>query len=439
MEAAQATVRSGLSKAETRTTLASFNWNLGLRTVFDTVCGPVGMFFTTYVLALGIARESMGILGALVSAACICQVLGVALNSWAKDKKRFIVTLAIAAPLPMIAAVIAAPFVPPAWRLPLIGVAVFASASFLHLTKPVTDEWLASTVPMGLRGRFLSRRFQMFAGFAVITTLVMAYSGDELVKSFGVGGMAGVLVFGGLFGLMSARPLRRASLPPISAGATVRVKDLALGLREPNYRRYLVGVLIINVPFFAATAFYQAYFLDVLGLNLFEIAWMVVGYQLVKIPMLRFWGRRVDRFGSRRLMMLVAPMYAVFFFGMGVATPDMIWPIPTVWLMIAVTDAAWVIANGSLLYAAVPNVPARQAFFAAFNLALLGLYAVGGIAGSIILRMLAEQVIYLGPYAFTQFQLFYLGAAALMVPCSFGTLMFKDRPMKLAGRRGTGA
>jgi hypothetical protein len=52
--------RTGLTRDETRASLRRFNWNAGLRGAFETVCGGSTFIFVAFASSLGLSKERMG-------------------------------------------------------------------------------------------------------------------------------------------------------------------------------------------------------------------------------------------------------------------------------------------------------------------------------------------------------------------------------------------
>ena len=58
-------------------------------------------------------------------------------------------------------------------------VAVFVSAAALNLTRPLFESWVASSVPMAIRGRYLGRRVQAIQLFAIGATPVAGFAAEH--------------------------------------------------------------------------------------------------------------------------------------------------------------------------------------------------------------------------------------------------------------------
>jgi MFS family permease len=433
-EAPVSPVRSGLSKGQTRDTLESFNWNQGLRSVFDTTCGGSTFVFVAFALALGIASEHIAVFSTAISAACILQIVSIAFNRRVRDKKKFVLWLAVTEPLVMILAVLVVPFLPQGMRLYALAVAAFAAAGTAHLTRPVFDEWVASTIPAALRGRYFGRKLMLLSIVSAVTTLVLGYFGDMVVPGDAVG-FAIILAVGGVFGFLAVLPLRQASLPILSARAAVDWSDLPGVFRHRPFRRFLVGSFIITLPFYFGLPFYQVFHLEVLKLSTRTIAYISVIYVIVKVAMLPLIGRRLVRWGPERVLLVASTTYSIFFFCYPLAAAAGGWSIAFAWCLAGACDGAWGIAWNSAMYASVPNTLSRPAYFAVVNLFTLGAYAVGAVVAMKILEAMRDWHVHLGPFALGQYHLFFAGCGALMLLCSLAAFMFISRPQQLRRAR----
>ena len=178
---------------ETRDSLAWFNWNISLRGVFETICGGTTLVFTAFALVIGVPQDAMGYFTAIISFSCILQVLGMPLASRVRRRKRFILTVALIEPMLLIAAVLLAPLLPAELRPVSLGLAFFLASACLHLTRPYSDDWLATTIPSGLRGRYIGQRLRL-SSIAIIASTLVVGAGVELLGKTNGAGLAGLLI-----------------------------------------------------------------------------------------------------------------------------------------------------------------------------------------------------------------------------------------------------
>ena len=426
--------KNRLAPAQTRASLESFNWNAALRSVYDTVCGGTTIVFVGFALSLGLAKERMGLVTTVISCACVLQLLGLMLANTVRDKKRYVITLALVEPAVLIAVVLLVPWLPPGLRLWALAAAVFVAAGSLHLTRPFSDNWVASVIPAGIRGRYLGRRFQAVSVFVIVATLAAGYAMERVGKENTVG-LGVLLAAGGVFGILSVLALRPAHMPELVSSTRVTWRDLYGVFRVKGFRRYMMALAIYNFPFLFAVPYYQVFNLRILEMRASTIAYMTVGYFIMRIIATPFCGRFIDAVGERRAALICGPMYALFFLAFPLCSVDRVWPLMAAWAFVGLADAVYVIALTSALYKVVPEVPSRPAFFAVSNLFTLGAYGVGAfVAVPLLERLKHVPVRTVGPMLFDQFRFFYAGCGVVMFAAAFGALFLTGREASAKSR-----
>jgi hypothetical protein len=138
------------SKSETRQSLNLFSLNAGYEGVFVTICGGNTLVFVAFALSIGIPKERMGLVTALVSAACVVQMLALPLIGKVKDKKACILRLAVMEPLMFILSISVLPFIEKEFQIYAFGAAIFLAAGFANMARTLTSEWMASVIPAGI-------------------------------------------------------------------------------------------------------------------------------------------------------------------------------------------------------------------------------------------------------------------------------------------------
>ena len=182
--------RARLTRQERRTTLHSFNWSAGLRTFYDTVCGGSTFVFVAFALSLGLEKERIGLITTVVSFACIVQMLGLAVANFVRDRKAFVLSVALGEPILMIVAVLAVPFLPKEIQLWALGAAVFLAAASLHLTRVPMEEIGASLSPDVFQ-RGVEQALLQLLPFGMRNIFEAAVSTVDLVKFSGAHGKHG--------------------------------------------------------------------------------------------------------------------------------------------------------------------------------------------------------------------------------------------------------
>lgn len=424
----------GLPRGETKRALMLFNWNAGLRAAFDTICPVTGFVFVGYALALGVPKEQMGVFAAITNGACVLQIVALLLLNQLADKKRFALTFAFIEPVVVMVGMLSLLLLPAAIRLPAMAISVALAATSYHLTRPTLDEWFASSLPASVRGRYLGRRLQVLSVVMIAATLGMGWLAERVPTGAGAG-YAYILAGGAAVGLLAVIVLTKIPLPAVSAESRVCWADVSGILRTWPFLRFLAGMLLYNVPFFFACPYYQVFHLEVLYMPKSAIALMMVGYYLVKVIISPLCGRLNDRLGPRAAIYLISPLYLGFFLLYAVAQQP--WVIFIAWALVSMADAQFMVSTSSALYGAVPDTPARPAYFALYNLASSLITAIGAIAAIAVVEWLKPHTLTLGAFTFDQFHLLYAACFVVLIPCLFATQLYPGKKaVRISQRHG---
>lgn len=415
------------ARQQTRESLAWFNWTATLRAIYDTVCSGGSLVFVPLALGLGVRREDMGFFGAVTSFACLLQFAALALLFWVSNRKRYVIALAVVEPLLLVGLVAAALVAPPGLRLPLLALALFLGAALRNLQAPVTDDWLATSIPEALRGRYIGLRNQVLAVVTVVAAPVIGYVADHIDKS-NTAGYIGLFSLGAVVGVAAASCLSRAHMPPLAAEAGVSRDALLTVWRNPPFRRFLTGLVIYNAPFYLAGAFYTVFSLEVLKLSKSQVGLICSVSFLLRIGALRVLGRLANRLGPVRLTLWGTPLYMLWFFGFAASTPAHWWPLVVGYLCMALGEAAYGLGYYEALCRAVPEEGGRPAYFATANVVSA---ACGTLLPALAVPLLdvlhGFAPVTIGGQEFTHFHMLFLISTLMMVGCGFGARLFVSR------------
>jgi len=394
------------------------------------------MVFVAFALAIGVPKNMMGYFSATISFACIVQLLCLPLASRIRNRKRFILTAATIEPLLLIVAVVITPFLPPAARPISLGIAVFLSAVCLHLTRPFSEDWLATTIPSGLRGRYIGRRVRLSSIAIIAATLVVGYV-VNVVGTDNPTGLTILLIVGACFGVVAALTLTRATMPLSDQTAQFGLQDLRLVFKTKPFARLLMGTILFNLPFFIAVAYYHVFNLEILNMSPWLIACMGVGYLIVKLLATPWFGRMCDRVGARTMLRLTGPIYVLFFMSFSLAGPDRVWPMILGWAFVALADGIYFVGMTAALYDSIPEQGSRPAYFAVYNIAVLGSFAIGGVLAVQLLPQLQPIDLSWGIFNLCGYHLFFALMGIGMIPCSIAMVLIPDSKRRSINKKVT--
>lgn len=423
-------VRGEAARAAVRRSLVLFNWNQGFRMVFDGTASVTGMVFVAYAGALGIPKEKIGYLAAIVGLACVVQLVGLLVANGVRNRKLFTIALGALEVLFILLAVLGGYFAPPHLRFAVLAGTIFLAASSHHLMRPTLDEWFASSIPESIRSRYLSRRMMVISIVAVISSNLIGFAFDQIGKENRIG-LALLLMGGTVFGFAAVAMFRGIVMPTISASAKLEWSSLREVITHAPFLRVLLGGFIYNIPFYLAVPYYQVYHLDVLGLQGKAIAGLTVGYYIIKTIAMPTLGKWVERLGPRLSIYLASPFYVAFFFCYAFSGPGRAWMVFLGWALIGMAEGCYGVAYTTALYGSIPESNARPAYFATYNLVLLLLGAGGAAAAARLVEGLKDSLgghLYtLGPLHLGQYQILYGLCALILIPCILSTQLFPGR------------
>ncbi len=281
-----------------------------------------GAVLTAWALYLGGTPLVIGLIGALPLAAQILQLPGAWLTQTFGPKVVAVATIGASRLIwfPMIAL----PFVTLLVETKLhVFVAVVAVCGILAvLGNNAWMAWMGDLVPGGIRGRFFSRRTVYLTLAGTTASLAVGVVLDVLApRGFTGHALGGLAVVGCLAGALSIVLLLRQHDLGQSAGRERPRWGLIVGAAcDPVARPFLVYLLAWNGAVGLSASFFSYHMLSNLGTGFAIASLHGVAVAAVRIVSAPLWGRAVDRFGARPVLIVCS---------FGIAAVPMIWLFPT--------------------------------------------------------------------------------------------------------------
>lgn len=306
-----------------------------------------GAFLTGLAIMLGAGDFELGLLAAAPFLLQCAQLLSpIFFRGYENLKKRLGLTLAASRLLWL--SLVPLLLLEGSWRLPVLIVVVVVSSLLTMAATPAWLAWMARIVPMRVRGRFFSRRNAAIAAITLVATivgsLVLDWSRSSGAESTGFIIVIMMAVAGATLAwrAMARIPetVKRSALKHRRLGW----KELSSPFRNRAFWRLLVVFASWNGAVGLSAAFFAPHMLLNLRMSFFLIGVYSSSTALVAVVASRYWGRLIDRFGSRAVLNLCA-------FGIGL--------IPLVWLFPR-ADFLWVL---------IPEALYSGVLWAGFNLA----------------------------------------------------------------------
>jgi MFS family permease len=296
--------------------------------VFGACAG--GAVLTAWALHFGATPCLIGVLAALPLAVQILQIPGAWLTLRFGAKR--VAVAAIASSRLIWLPMAALPFMALAREGQLtVFLGVVALGSVLGVVgNNAWTAWMASLVPAPIRGRFFGRRMIYLTLTGTAATLATGLLLDRAAGPAGtaasLGALAAIACAAGLVsvGLLRLQhdPDDEPQPPPPS---TWRL--LARVTADARSRPFLVYLLAWNGAVALAAGFFSFHFLANLQASFVIVAGHGVLVALVRIAAAPLWGRAVDRFGGRPVLVVcsvgIAAVPALWL----LATPTFLWPL----------------------------------------------------------------------------------------------------------------
>lgn len=297
-----------------------------------------GAVLTAWALYLGATPLTIGLLGALPLASQVLQLPGAWLTQSFGPKAVAVATIGASRLiwLPMTAL----PFVTllAETKLHLFVVVVAVAGVLGVLGNNAWMAWMGDLVPGSVRGRFFSRRtiYITLAGttaslaVGVVLDAVTPYGG----KGYALGGLALVACLAGALSI--ALLLRQHDGRPQPAPPH---RGLIVGaLRDRAVRPFLWYLLAWNGAVGLSASFFSYHMLSYLGTGFALASLHGVAVAAVRIVSAPLWGRAVDQFGARPVLIVcsfgIAAVPAIWL----LPTPAFLWPLA---LEAAIAGALW--------------------------------------------------------------------------------------------------
>ena len=288
--------------------------------------------------------------------------------------------------------------------------------------------WATDVVPVGERGRYWAQRGMLTGavglvvapavgwvldagrGLAVGTTWAGQPHPFAFLIVFAVGTGAGAVTAW----QMARTPHAPMAAPPSGAGL---LGPLRRAFADALLRRYIAARTVWAFGAWLALPFTTVYLLQTVGLDFTTVTLLTAGGSLLSLLSLAVWGRAVDRWGCRPVVVVGTVLRAGGMAVLAFATPDAPWLWTVLLVYFAATgmgDAALQLSVGNLLMKLAPR--ADPAYFAAFNTTTGLAQALGPLLGSVLLALAGGGLVQVAGWTVHPLQIFFL------VPAVGGTI-----------------
>jgi MFS family permease len=302
-----------------------------------------GASFTRYAKLLNVSHFGFGVLATVPFLGALVQLpASLLLERYGGRKTVFLWCASISRALWLVIAALPWLF-PPAWQWPALLATMLLSTVLANITSPAWMTWMGELIPGRIRGRYFSRRTQLGQAvglvLSILSGLALDWPGEERLLLRNV--IAGLFALAAVFGVADILMFLRV---PDPARAPIRpslgFRDLVRApLADRNFRRLLGFSFTMTFATGYIGQFVWLYLFDVAGMGNSRANVMLVTLPLVVgMVCYPFWGRMVDRFGSKPV--LVAAGLLVINGATGwifVTRENWVWG----YLLVLLSTAAW--------------------------------------------------------------------------------------------------
>ncbi|MBI4976580.1 MAG: MFS transporter [Spirochaetes bacterium] len=408
---------------------------------------------TDYFRHIGFSEIHFGILSGLPMIMLAMQFVGAFWSNNLVSRRNVYMTLIISGRLLWIAGIFM-PFVPglsPAVRVGGMMVLIAISSMMQNMGPPIWFSWMGDLIPRRIVSRFWGGRLR-WTNIAWLLTNVPLILFGFYYKTFGLTltqaftfvaalgtavGIADILLFHGVWEPETA-PVRKRRL----------LETLLEPLKQHQFRSYMIWNVAYSASTMIGAAFMMLYVLKVLGLPLWQVMliWMTPG--LGSALSARTWGRLIDRFGSRPVLVLctsLKPITPIIFF---IITRDTaLVGLSLFFILDSVLNVGQNLSTNGFMLRMAPR-DNRGMFVAAIS-SLPGLAGgLAAVAGGYLLKLWEGHSVMLLGREWNNYQYLFLLSALLRILCvplamrikeptsartrNVITAMFEDWPMRMA-------
>jgi len=392
--------------------------------VFTILTG--GAFLTGLALYFGANDVTIGLLAALPYLAQTAQILSAYLVDCTGQRKAITLWAAVAARqswwlvLPLL-------FLPSAWRLEALLVIVTFSNIALMVSTPAWMAWMADLVPERIRGRYFGFRSAAVA----FTTLAATIAGGLLLdyfRSYGRDhiGFAVITAAATTFALAATLLLNRI---PDRSAHQLRVPFQWSRLLEPFqdklFRRLLEMMLAWNLAIGISAAFFAAHMLTNLKMSFTQISLYSCLGSLVAVGLNRPWGKLIDRFGSKAVLVFCA---------LGICLVPLIWLIPRpdslwiLWFEAVYAGALWTGFTLAVFTIPIAHSPreGRTIYLAMFSVVTGLAFFISSTAGGILAESWSRIHWTVGPQTIVNYHLLFVLSALMRAGAAIFFMTFHE-------------
>ncbi len=299
-----------------------------------------GAFLIGYALMLGAKELVIGIIGAIPFVSQTMQILGAYLLRKYKSPRRIGIVASVLNRWIWVV-LIFLPFLNLSDRTKILIflLVLFISSSFGSVLANVWTTWIGEIVPRSVWGRYFGQRTAYTNVVNIVVFFVSAFILDHLKRSDIKTGYFVITSICFLSGVITTFLFRCHPDVEININNENSLADEVLKpLKDRSFRRFILFFAQWNFSVGLSASFMSFHMLKNLKVDFSTIAIFNMITMGINIFILRWWGKLIDKFGAKNVLMFNASNIAYIPVLWLLATPDFLLPL---YLDAILTGIAW--------------------------------------------------------------------------------------------------
>jgi MFS family permease len=350
---------------------------------YSAMLGLTQNYITPYALTMKASTQEIGLLTSVPNfTMAAAQFAAPTLSERAGSRKGFILPMAFMHALIWLP-ILLIPYLSQTHQVWWLIAFMTLSAAFDSALNPVWGSMMADLVPTRMRGRFFGGRNRITGFISLVFTYV---AGGILQLLTGNTNLAFTIIFAGAIAsrLVSFYFLSRM-YEPLSPTTERRGNDgmlkIARGLFSTNIGAFIIFCALINFTSTVAAPFFSPYMLRDLQFSYIVYTIMNSVAALATIGSMTWWGKRMDRAGSIKVLKITSLF--VPFVPLGWALSHNLWWLIVMQVFSGFAWAGFQLSSSVFIFDAAPPQN-RTRYIALYNSLLFLGVSLGSLTGGIV-------------------------------------------------------
>lgn len=343
-----------------------------------------GSVFVLLLDTLGLSKSAIGLILAFVPISGIIAPLVAPFTARHGYKRVFVIFYGLRKAVS--ALVLLTPWVYAAGGVNAVFVYMVVVVATFSLVRAVEETayfpWVQEFVPNSVRGKYSASSNIATAITGFLSVWAGGYVLDLYNNLTGFMILYAVGVFAGFVSVWAS-----TKIPGGASPADIERRNLTDAMRDPDFRRYLLGVAAVTLGTVPLASFLPLYMEEHVGLSEAAVVQLQMGALLGALGSSYLWGWAADRFGSKPVMQVggwLLMMMPVLWWLVPYHQPYSLWIALVISFVQGMANLGWGIGAGRLLYVSIVPVKMKLDYMAVY-FAWVGMVAgvsqlVGGLA-----------------------------------------------------------